>query len=197
MCVPGLRSRMQYRTHDPGGESPGRERGRDGPPPGAASETTRDETRETTTAPRAVLYLRDAPADSRLESTVLERLESLAETDRVAGVETRTWVARVPLSSSVPSRRSHVRAFEAMERWADERGLSIRPPFALGHVGSAVTDDVESVLVTPSVLLTLWDGDDIVAVYPHRDGNGTVTVTDALERLDGESRDGRAGGRDV
>lgn len=126
-------------------------------------------------AVRAPLLLE--PVDAKVET--LRRCEERGD---VGGLVLRSWPDAVSLDASGPESEV-VEQFRRFERWAEEAGASIRPPFRIRRRSSMVSEETRRVLVTPILCLACYDGDALVGVYPHSEGETTRTATDAIAAL--------------
>lgn len=118
----------------------------------------------------------------RRQDAVVGRLRALARSGRIDAIEVHAWPREVSLAGGAHS--DVLERFEDFERWADERAASIRPPFSIRVQRSAYTGETDTTLVTPVVCLAVYEGSDLVGVYPcSRDGSVT-TVDDCIDRLE-------------
>lgn len=129
----------------------------------------------------AVCYVR-APL---LLEPVDQQVETLQACERDGTVETvllRSWPKEVARSEHSPYQEV-LEAFERFDRWADERGVSVQPPFRERTVTSTVTGESKDVLVTPMLCLAVYRDDELHAVFPHTDGEETITASEAIATL--------------
>ena len=113
------------------------------------------------------------------------KIATLRQCERQGAIRTlslRSWPDAVTLGGDGPDSEI-VDRFERFERWADANDVTIRPPFRIRTTSSMVSDRERRVLVTPVCCLALYDGDALVGVYPHTDGEITRTATDAIGAL--------------
>lgn len=120
---------------------------------------------------------------------LLEPVDQQVETVRaceregtVGTVLLRSWPKEVTRTGRSPYQEV-LEAFERFERWAGERDVTVQPPFRERTVTSAVTGDSKDVLVTPMLCLAVYRDDDLHAVFPHTDGEETVTASEAIATL--------------
>lgn len=122
-------------------------------------------------------------------SLVLEPIDSKVETLRacerdgiVDSLLLRSWPAEVPMVEDSP----HPEVLEQYDRfvdWAERADVDIGPAFQRRETRSIATDRTVERLVTPAIALAFYDGDDIVGVFPHTDGETTHTVPEAIAAL--------------
>jgi hypothetical protein len=122
-------------------------------------------------------------------TTVIDRLGSLRAAGAIEEFEVLTWPDEVVLSDAASSDGA-VRTFERFERWAEDRGVSVRPAFDVRTVASLVGNPRE-VLTLPMMCLTVSSGEELVGVFPHQDGDRTVTIGDCLDAYDRRGDDER------
>ena len=151
--------------------------------------------------PQVTLYCRAdaAPPARRRQRTVRDRLAALAAEGAVAGVETEIWPRAVPLSrGGVLDPYADAReAYATFEAWADRAGVSLAPSFdRRERYTVADPSDTTRECLLPVVALTVNDGDEVIAAYPHTDGDDHRGVDEALALLgseDGPSVEAGAG----
>lgn len=129
----------------------------------------------------AVCYVR-APL---LLEPVDRQVETLRACESEGSVDTmllRSWPDKVTVSQG-SSDREVLRVVDRFEEWADERGVTVRPPFKRRTVSSPVTDETKEVLVTPLICLALYHDERLIGVFPHSAGDETYTTTEAIAEL--------------
>jgi hypothetical protein len=149
---------------------------------------------ERTRVTRVELYGRETlprPAQSR-RSAVVDRLEALSAAGHIAAFDVSSWPKRVPCTGPHCEARDRYRAFSA---WADEYGVDLAPFFQTRECYSMVTGERGEWVVLPALCLAAYDGDDLVAVYPHTDVDSYESVGSALDWLEGPA-DSTDTGRD-
>jgi hypothetical protein len=125
---------------------------------------------------------RDAgPAARRRQRTVRDRLTSLLDRGDVADVEAETWPRAVPLADPLGTHARAREAYATFESWAERAGVSLSPFFdrreryTLEDPSAATRE-----CLLPVVALTLHDGEEVVAAYPHTADGDRREVDDAL-----------------
>lgn len=113
-------------------------------------------------------------------TTAIDRLGRLRGEGVIADFEIETWPNKVVLDEENQRIADLV---DRLESWADEQGMSLRPPFETRTVSPLVGRSRE-VLTLPVMLLQVHDGDGLVGVYPCSDGDRTWTVTEYLDAVD-------------
>ncbi|MFC3476565.1 HTH domain-containing protein [Halobacterium litoreum] len=151
--------------------------------PSEAAEGTDRRDDATATTPHVRLYVRGSSVAHDRESAVLEALEALADDGVIDAVNVHTWPEKVSLRSAGTARTDVLDTYQRFEAWADDHDVSIRPPFVVRQVDSSITRERDEVLVTPALCLTVWDGDDLVGVYPCNHEDGVETVEDGLANV--------------
>jgi len=109
---------------------------------------------------RAPLLLE--PVDAQVET--LQACESEGAVDDLL---LRSWPKEVALSEESPHQEV-LENFERFAQWADERGVSVRPPFRKRTTTSQVTGTTRERLVTPLLCLELYADDELIGVFPTR-----------------------------
>lgn len=140
---------------------------------------------------RARLHVREtlpAPVRGRRER-VTDSLSALVSAGTLAEYDVVPWDKRIPADGSGdPGTRDTYLAFSA---WADERGVSLTPFFETRECYSWETGERGTWVVLPALCLSVYGDDELVAVYPHRDGDTYESVWTGIDSLDpaGESPD--------
>lgn len=123
---------------------------------------------------------------------VLDRVERLAAEDVVDYHRIQFWPREVAIGGPMSDTTYHQSIVETTDEfleWAEEIG---HPVFDLQSevVESRLTGDRQYVRRLPACCLAVYDDDELVDVYPHREDDAIVTVEDAIDRLEaGESVD--------
>lgn len=142
--------------------------------------------------PEVRLYCRADAAQParRRQRTVRDRLTALAAEGEVADVEAETWPRAVPLSGTdVLDPHADARAaYATFEEWAERAGVSLAPFFDRRE-RYTLEDPSDATLecLLPVVALTVHDGEEVVAAYPHTDDGGPRGVDAALTLLEAEA----------
>lgn len=110
---------------------------------------------------------------------VIDRLSRLDSNGDVAAFDIQTWPGKVVLDEHT-EHATVVERFEAFRSWADDRGVTVMPPFERRAVTSLVGQKRE-VLTVPMMCLAVYEDGDLRGVYPCSDGDRTWRVTDALD----------------
>lgn len=111
-------------------------------------------------------------------------MERIEEGDSVDSVDVSVWSPEVPVIDESPA----VEAYRRFSDWADRQGVAVEPPFERRQRRSRILGETGEVIVTPSVCLAVYLDDTLLAVFPHTDDGGTVTVEDGLRELDVDRR---------
>ncbi|MEF8814449.1 MAG: HTH domain-containing protein [Halovenus sp.] len=132
---------------------------------------------------RIEFYVRhELPAPARDQSAaVYDRLCRLADRGVVSGIERHEWVGRVPLADCDRWLRDTYLGFTD---WAGEAGVALRPFFSTRECYTPECEAYTDWLVLPALCLALYEGGQLQAVYPHADGDETVTVAEAVDSLE-------------
>lgn len=131
-------------------------------------------------------YVRHASLVAPLDSTIrtLTRFETEGVIDDVT---VSAWPAEVQLGDA-PPHSDVVTLFEEFDAWADQWGVSIRPPFAVETRRSEFTGTTREMVRTPVQCLAIYVNGVLVEVFPHTadrtDDGATYTVRDALALLE-------------
>ena len=141
--------------------------------------------------PEVKLFVRTAP-EAGLESRkacVLEQVRSLSARDAIADYDVFPWGKEIrpdgPLreASYCEALLEHI---SELRDWIEENGDGDCGFDARG-VTSRMTGESYDVISLPAICLSVYEGNDVVDVYPRRE-NGTVdTVDDGLASLAGRS----------
>jgi len=133
---------------------------------------------------RARLHVRETlptPVRGRRER-VTDRLSTLVAEGALAEYEAETWDKRIPADGS--GDRDTQDAYLAYSQWAEEAGVSLSPFFETRECYSWQTGERGTWMVLPALCLSVYEDDELVAVYPHRDGDTYESVWSGIDSLD-------------
>ncbi|MDS0220730.1 hypothetical protein NDI54_05110 [Haloarcula sp. S1AR25-5A] len=117
-------------------------------------------------------------------TTAIDRFTELATTGAIADFDVQTWPEEIPVSQR--SEHGEVLAtVDRYEQWANDEGLSLRPPFET-RTSSLLVGGSTEVLRLPMLAAAVYADDDLVGVYPCTDGDTTWSVTDCIDALAAE-----------
>ena len=135
---------------------------------------------------RVDLYLRGetSPAVAEQQRRVRSRLERSLGQGELAVHE---HPKRVPAAGG----DAVAEAFEDVRAWASEAGVSLSPFFESRETYDPDAERVREMVTLPVLWMTLSDGEDVRATYPHVDRE-VETVSDAVEDLVAEAPEGDA-----
>lgn len=134
---------------------------------------------------RLELFVRSSvPAAAReCQSSSVERLRALGDTDAIEAVAVRTWEKRIPVGEGRQEGETH-RTYAAFEEWARGRGAELHPFFDTRECYSSITGESHAALVLPVMCLAISEGDRLRAVFPHAREGRAYAVGDALDALE-------------
>ena len=137
--------------------------------------------------PDVKLFVRLDPVmglESRKEQ-LLDRLQTLSERGAIADYDVLAWTRGIrpdgPLGD-VPYCRTLLEHVEEIRGWVDDNGVDCRG-FGSRDVSSPKTGESYDVISLPAICLSVYEGDDVVDVYPRRRGDRTESVDDGLDSL--------------
>lgn len=125
------------------------------------------------------VYVRPDQLAGALDEHVRE-LRALATEGTLEAVDVHSWPSRVPVQSPAADAVERFREFRA---WADDRGVSIQPPFSVHAVASEFTGERRTYLSTPVCCLAVSAGGALAGVYPHTDDEEHYSVADGVEAV--------------
>jgi hypothetical protein len=149
---------------------------------------------QTTCGTRARFHARETlPAPVRgSRERATDRLSALVADGSLAEYNVDVWDKRIPSDGSGdPETRD---AYLAYGAWADEAGVSLSPFFETRECYSWETGERGTWVVLPALCLSVYEDDELVAVYPHRDGDTYESVwagIESLETADDSAPEGR------
>ena len=139
---------------------------------------------QTTCGTRARLYVREtlpAPVRGRRER-VTDRLSALVADGALARYDVDVWDKRIPADGSGDPETQD--AYLACSTWAAEAGVSLSPFFETRECYSWQTGERGTWVVLPALCLSVYEDDELVAVYPHRDGDTYESVWSGIDSLE-------------
>lgn len=130
----------------------------------------------TQTRRRCELFLREEvpPRAARRQREHVDRLEASG-----AAVTVDTWPKRVRRWSDA----AVLERYEEFADWADARAVRLDPFFSTRGVYSPENGREFDALVLPICCLAVYEGDSLAELYPHADGEATVSVGDGVDRI--------------
>lgn len=137
-------------------------------------------------ANRAELFVRaDLPTPAKkCRKTATSRLESFVASGVLEEFSVTTWAKRVPMEAGVDLGTFERARYNEFSAWARAAGVRLAPFFDTRECYSSTTGERQTQLVLPAACLALYDEDDeLVAVTPHADERGSVSIADCFERL--------------
>ena len=112
-------------------------------------------------------------------TSVIDRLSSLSADGKIADFRVETWPDEVALSEHTEHSRV-VERYKTFLLWASDHDRSISPPFERRTVAPLVGES-RDVLTLPIMCLAVHEDGSLCGVYPHVDGDQTISVTDYLD----------------
>lgn len=131
---------------------------------------------------RVALYVRaDLPAPTQnYLASISSQLERLVAAGTLSSYSTITWEKRLPTSTTDSSQHERFAQFRA---WADRSGVDLSPGFGTRRCYSKQTAERSAWRVYPAICLAVYEGEELVGVYPHQ-GDEPQSVLDGLSELD-------------
>ncbi|GCF14960.1 hypothetical protein Harman_28950 [Haloarcula mannanilytica] len=114
-------------------------------------------------------------------TTAIDRFTELAATGVIDDFDVQTWPEEVPVSQE-SDHGDVLETVERYEQWANEQGLSLRPPFET-RTSSLLVGRSTEVLRLPMLAVAVYADDGLAGVYPCSDGGTTWSVTDCIDAL--------------
>jgi len=118
-------------------------------------------------------------------TTIIDRLSALRTAGAIDDFSVKTWPEEIALTGT-NQECDRLETIERFEQWATDHGLGLRPPFET-RTSSLLVGDSEEVLLTPMLLLAVYEDGKLVGVYPCTDGEYTWTVTEFLDGLEADA----------
>ena len=122
-----------------------------------------------------------------LPSSVFNRLKALEADGTIDSVETEVWGQKIcrEINGEEPTLcYSALDTLDEFRDWAERNGRSLSPCFNERKIYSEITGEERIVIDIPIVCLGIYDGTDLLMMYPHTDGYGHHPVEDGLELLE-------------
>jgi hypothetical protein len=133
---------------------------------------------------RARLHVRETlpdPVRGRRER-VTDRLSALVADGALAEYDVVSWDKRIPADGSGDPETQD--AYLAFSEWAKAEEVSLSPFFETRECYSWQTGERGTWVVLPALCLSVYEDDELVAVYPHRDGDTYESVWSGIESLE-------------
>jgi len=118
-------------------------------------------------------------------TTIIDRLSALRTAGAISDFSINTWPEEIGLGGR-GQESELLETIDRFEQWAADHGLSLRPPFET-RTSSLLVGGSEEVLLTPMLLVAVYEDGELVAVYPCTDGEYTWTVTEFLDGLEADA----------
>jgi len=130
------------------------------------------------------LYVRAAAHIVERRDEVIGKLKRLEQRDRLTEFRIHPWPRAISLDlvKEIEGEEIHevVRSFE---RWADQHGRHIQPPFNVRTADSSITGESDELLFLPVMCVAAYNEGKLIEVAPCRDGESIRTVDDALDAI--------------
>lgn len=124
---------------------------------------------------------RDLPRPSRRRADAIDAdLRAFAAEGDVAAYRRQTWPKRIRVAKCDGEARDRYLTFSA---WAEQAGVSLQPFFDTRERYDTDAGDYSACIVLPTMTVAVSVGGELSSVYPHADGDDTVTVEDCLDDL--------------
>lgn len=112
----------------------------------------------------------------------IETLQACESEGSIGSVLIRSWPDQVTISEDSPNGEV-LEVFDRFRQWANNRDVSIEPPFRRRTVTSPITDQSKRILTTPLLSLAIYREDQLVGIYPHSVDDETITTTEVIGTL--------------
>lgn len=122
------------------------------------------------------------PGDGRRET--VRTLRELEATGVLAAVSIHAWGRSIPVAAPEDSESIVHDRIGSFESWADRNGHSLDPAFRYRERTTLISERAEEVIHLPLQCLAVYDRDDLVAVFPCTNDDGTNTAAECVARLD-------------
>jgi hypothetical protein len=137
---------------------------------------------------RLELYVRSLSAGAAAAADTAERVRSLATAGQVAGADVVVWGEEVGLSTTAfrtGEGKYILDRIATFRAWVDERGATMTPFFEARSVNGTITGEAYTSIRLPVACLAEYADGELVHVAPYRAGDGTCSVDDRLQYLEG------------
>jgi len=134
---------------------------------------------------RVELFVReDLPGPIRERRRDLRvALEALTADGAIDSYSVCMWAKRRPIGGGDAAATD-----VSFGEWACAAGVELSPFFDTRECYSPTTGQRDEWLIRPALCLAVYEAEDLVAVYPHRDADGrTRTVADGIASLRGST----------
>ncbi|AEM57899.1 hypothetical protein HISP_11770 [Haloarcula hispanica N601] len=118
-------------------------------------------------------------------TTAIDRFTELNAAGVIDEFTVQTWPEEVPMAQE-QGHGDVLATVDRYEQWAEEHGLSLRPPFET-RTSSLLVGGSTEVLRLPMLVAAAYADDDLVGVYPCTDDGTTWSVMDLIDALTEES----------
>lgn len=126
-------------------------------------------------------YVRADAISDPVESRV-ETIQALTSEGPVNEVTVQAWPSEI-IISPMTADLEVIELYRTFERWATQWSVRLNPAFTLETRTSTITDESHEVLRPPALCLSVSIDGRLMEVFPHRTGNTTYTVEDAIDAL--------------
>lgn len=132
---------------------------------------------------RVRLFLRGTvpPEIREQQEETVNRLEEL-ESEHDLSLEVTAWPRAIDLDP-VGVTETYLDLLETFRAWAHAQGCTLTPAVDTKRADSWLTAEQQLSVSLPVLLLAVYEGDEIAAVYPHVDGNEVRTVPQGIDDL--------------
>lgn len=132
---------------------------------------------------RVRLFLRGTvpPEIREQQAETVNRLEEL-ESEHDLPLEVTAWPRAIDVDP-VGMTETYLDLLETFRAWAHAQGCTLTPAVHTKRADSWLSTEQQLSVSLPVMLLALYEGDEIAAVYPHVDGDEVRTVSQGIEAL--------------
>lgn len=133
---------------------------------------------------RVAVYLRETvPLAARSRQlSVLGRLRALESAGGIDELTVDSWANHV--TDLDPMATGQLTAYTGFDTWARAHDSDIHPAFDAHDCVCSFTDQSFRRTTFPVVCLAIYEGDELLGVYPHTSPFGPRTVSDGLDLLE-------------